>query len=1063
MFLGVLSVSSGYLNNSNINKAEEIWGELKGQSSERAYILNSIYSGIGYGGMIHEFKNYVIRGDSGQWDRTHVSFGNIRALISQYQSLPLSKQDIEFINPIKAMVYAYEKAIHKVSNLKKEGYSIEEIDRMVKVSDAAALSSLSRFSAVIQNKKDYANKQFLLNKLKIEIGYGGMIHKFKNYILRADNQDMKNAVIHSNNAQKIIKQYYDLNLTYREELNLSTISDMVASYASMLDDVKSMHESNTTLSNIDDSVKYDDYPALRAFSSLQKEIIKENTNSSKNLIKVLNDVHFITTSTGYVSVFIILSLILFMVKNYYSRILEPISKITANMKELAEGEINESLPAPRFNDEISEMIRSIEVFRRQTQDIHAAEKRFELLFDASPFGMIAVSERGEIIMANIGAVNIFGYSQSELLDVPLENLVPVASREGHSVLRKKFHKAPSSKKMGGYRELYATHKSGKLIPVEISLNPIDLIGERLVLCAINDISIRKEAELELQKLSKSVDRSPNLVLITDANGLIEYVNNSFTVVTGYTQAELIGKTPNILSSGETAPECYEELWETILAGNEWRGELLNKKKNNEFFWASHLVFPITNDAGEITNFVSLCEDISESKKVSDELEYRADHDLLTGLKSRHSFESRLSSVLAKPHQLDQTCLAEGSVCFIDLDQFKVINDTSGHVAGDELLKKVALLLLSKVRKDDLVARFGGDEFIILMENCPAEKSIGIAEEIRASLERIGFNWEGVNYSTTCSIGIAHYGYEDECLTEIMKRVDAACYVAKDNGRNMVYAALDADDDIANRQSEMHWLSDIALGLTEDRFKLYVQRILPVNCCGEGGREYEVLIRYQDNNGAIIPPGAFLPAAERYQKAEKIDLWVITTLFQWFSEHRAELSHIGSFAINLSGQSLGSNEILETITNGLKTFKIPPSLIKFEVTETAAISNLDQAIKFIKAIKSYGCKFSLDDFGSGLSSFAYLKSLPVDTLKIDGMFVKNILDDKVDFAMVKMINEIGHVMGMKTIAEFVENDEILATIGTLGVNYAQGYGVEKPIPINEIRRPVSIILAVDQVH
>lgn len=1051
ILLGVLIVSSGYYNNSNLNKAEEIWDKLKGEKSERAYILNAIYSGIGYGGMIHDFKNYIIRYKASKWNKVYVHFGKVRSLIARYQSLPLSLKEKELFKPVLVMLNDYEAAINRAAELREKGFELREIDTLIKVSDEPALEALKKLSALVFYEENHESKQLLLNNIKIEVGYGGMIHLFKNYILRANPKDRIGAIHHASNALRIIDQFRDLKITSREEINLSIITSMINSYTEMLIDISSMHHENATVSSIDGIMSYDDTAALNAFIILQNIIIRENSKSSQKLISSLGKAHQNTILTGYLSVFIIVSLILFLARNYYLRILMPISRITLNMKELASGQINESLPIPCSNDEISEMIESIEVFRQQAQSIQEAENRFETLFDASPFGVLAVSEDGEVIMANAKSADIFGYTQTELLNLSIDKLVPESFRQKHTALLVGFHKDATAHKMNGYREVYAAHKEGRTIPVEINLNPINLNGQKIVLCAISDISFRKEAEHELEKLSKSVERSPNLVLITDANGSIEYVNNSFTRVTGYTLKELLGKSPSVLSTGDAAQEDHEVLWETVLAGNEWRGKLLNKKKNNEVFWASHVVFPITNYKHEITNFVNLFEDISESKKALDELEYRAAHDLLTGLKNRHYFEIRLSSLMTQSLRSDRANLNGGAVCFIDLDQFKVINDTSGHVAGDELLRKVGQLLPKMVRKNDLVARFGGDEFVILMENCPAEKSIEIAEEIRSSVEKIGFTWQGVNYSTSCSIGIVQYDQNDSSLTEIMKRADGACYAAKDNGRNTVYAAFEMDEAIANRQNEMHWLSDIVAGLADNRFELYAQLIAPVNCCGKNGEEYEILIRYRNEKGEIIPPGAFLPAAERYQQAEKIDSWVINELFRWISENRAELSHIGSFAVNLSGQSLGSKDILRTITNGLQHFVIPPSLIKFEVTETAAITNLTQAIEFIEAVKSYGCSFSLDDFGSGLSSFAYLKILPVDILKIDGMFVKNILEDKVDFAMVKMINEIGHTMGMKTIAEFVENDEILAKIKEIGVNYAQGYGIAKPLPIEEIKK------------
>jgi len=579
-------------------------------------------------------------------------------------------------------------------------------------------------------------------------------------------------------------------------------------------------------------------------------------------------------------------------------------------------------------------------------------------------------------------------------------------------------------------------------PMEIEPDTMNLIHS---LAARGGIEIeRKLTQSQLSKLSLAVEYSPNAVMITNLDGMIEYINPKLSEITGYSEQEALGEKTSLFKSGKSDPAIYKELWTDINSGKEWRGELLNAKKNGELYWARESISPIFDEQGKITHFVAMQEDITESKRINAEITHQASHDVLTGLINRAEFERRLERVVQTAHEDNST----HALCFLDLDQFKVVNDSSGHVAGDELLRQLGAMLHSHVRQRDTLARIGGDEFAILMEHCGLEQAARTAEEVRLLIEGFQFNWEDRSYRIGVSIGVSLISQTSLNSTEILKQADLACYAAKDKGRNCVHIYHSTDEELAQKEGDINWASRISDALNANNFTLYVQPIKPL-LPSDSSMNYEVLLRLKELNGDIIPPGAFLPAVERYNLAKKVDKWVIDNTFSWLVKHEHELENVDHFSINLSGQSLGDEALLGHIITRLNERTLPASKIVFEITETAAINNLREATNFISILKSHGCKFSLDDFGSGLSSFAYLKNLRVDYLKIDGMFVKDILDDPIDAAMVRSINDIGHVMGIKTIAEFVENQEIRQQLEEIGVNFAQGYGISKPFPIDEL--------------
>ncbi|MGR8930404.1 MAG: EAL domain-containing protein [Gammaproteobacteria bacterium] len=466
--------------------------------------------------------------------------------------------------------------------------------------------------------------------------------------------------------------------------------------------------------------------------------------------------------------------------------------------------------------------------------------------------------------------------------------------------------------------------------------------------------------------------------------------------------------------------------------------------NGNILWVRETARLVSTEHHHLKRLLLVCEDVTETRRLADRIAYQASHDELTGLTNRRQFDIYIQDLVTQA----QSDHSSHIMCYLDLDQFKVVNDTCGHMAGDELLRQLGELLKQNVRKTDVLARLGGDEFGILMPQCSREQALIAGNKLRNAIADFQFGWENRSFSISVSIGIAAINHTSGNAVDILKEADAACYAAKEKGRNRVHVFSSADDELAERQGEMQWVEKIRIGIEENRFELYGQLIVPITDTEEN-LHFETLLRYRDEHGNIIPPGAFLPAAERYNLAPALDRWVIAKLFTHLGSTPGFIERLELCSVNLSGLTLSDESMLNFIDEQFQKWRIPTYKICFEITETAAISNLSYAKHFIDSLRNKGCMFSLDDFGSGLSSFAYLKNLPVDFLKIDGLFVKDILEDKIDWTMVKAINEVGHVMNKKTIAEFVENQNIFDLLKNMGVNYAQGYGIAKPIPLREL--------------
>ncbi len=555
---------------------------------------------------------------------------------------------------------------------------------------------------------------------------------------------------------------------------------------------------------------------------------------------------------------------------------------------------------------------------------------------------------------------------------------------------------------------------------------------------VSDIAAAKErAEFTLHSIGDAV-------ITTDADGNIEYMNHIAERLTGWnlvsTQNQPVQSVFRILDH-DTREPMHNVIEACLTEGTSISKSMTYLVSNNGSERSiESSMSPIMNRSGTTEGAVIVFHDETERRRMECIIHHQATHDSLTGLINRHQFNIELKELIhhAKTHDTKHV------LCYLDLDRFKLVNDTCGHAAGDELLKQISSRIHTDIRSGDILGRLGGDEFGLILQNCPVDMAVEISGKFISSISDFVFDWEGNKFSLGVSIGIVPITSQTDDINEVMKHADVACYTAKDMGRRRSYVYDQQDTELIQRHEQLHWASRIAEALDQDRFRIHAQSIYPLDETSDNTAHIEILVRMEDENGYLVPPASFIPAAERYDLMGAVDQHIIRETFKFISEHNSEDI---CFSINLSGNSLNDDNLTHFIKQCMKEFEVTTNLICFEITETSAITNLIKTRKLIEDLQTEGFKFALDDFGSGLSSFSYLKNLPVDYLKIDGSFVRDMVDNKIDHAMVAAINQIGHIMDIKTIAEFVENDEIIEKLQCLGVDYAQGYGISRPKPLS----------------
>ena len=680
------------------------------------------------------------------------------------------------------------------------------------------------------------------------------------------------------------------------------------------------------------------------------------------------------------------------------------------------------------------------------------QQRIEVILESSHEAFIGMDQSGLITDWNAQAVQLFGWTRAEVLGRELaEVIIPPELQEAHRMGMAKFVRTGEGPVLGKRIELPALHRNGTAFQIEITISVLKGESDYRFSAFLHDISDRKRAEATLfnekERLRVTLNSIGDAVITTDTTGQVTYLNPVAEALTGWTTQEAIGLP---LSSvfpivNEMTDEIAQNPVELVLHSEKISGlaeytSLI--QRGGTRIPIEDSAAPIRDAQGTLLGVVLVFHDVTQARKMAAEMTHQATHDALTGLINRREFERRLERAIESGKHQD----AQHSMLYLDLDQFKIVNDTCGHIAGDELLRQLTTVMQEKLRKGDTLARLGGDEFGVLLENCPTEPANRIADQLRRTVGDFHFTWLDKTFPIGVSIGLVTFSNGGVALADILRMADAACYVAKDTGRNRIHVYTPGDKEVAQRSGEMSWISRIQKALDEQRFILYSQKILAIGNRVGGGEHYEVLLRMQDESGLLVPPMAFIPAAERYGLMPLLDRWVIKAAFALHAERHVAGAPADTCTINLSGTSICDDHFLEFVKDQFARHQVSPHHICFEITETSAITNLSQAAALIRDLKAIGCRFALDDFGSGMSSFAYLKHLPVDYLKIDGGFVKDMLDDPIDYAMVESINHISHVMGIQTIAEFVESDAILDALRTIGVDFAQGYGIERPCPM-----------------
>lgn len=701
-------------------------------------------------------------------------------------------------------------------------------------------------------------------------------------------------------------------------------------------------------------------------------------------------------------------------------------------------------------------VRDISTVRHVEESLHAYKQRMNLHVQSTPLAVIEWDTDFRVKAWNPAAERVFGYTEDEAMGKRAADLIlPETAIKRVDEIWEQL-----KTRKGGERSTNDNvTNSGRMIVCKwYDTALVDAAGQFIgVMSLADDITERIHAQkalLQEKELAEVTLASiGDGVITTSRSGEITYINPEAERLTGWSLDEAfykpISKVYKITDDvGNTIIEDPSQACMDRAERIEVNNNLSLTRRDGSKIPVVHTAAPILSNENRVVGAVLVIRDVSELKNLENKLVYQASHDPLTDLVNRAEFERRVEFVINTTAIDDKHHI----LMYMDLDQFKVVNDTCGHIAGDELLKQVSEQLFSRLRDTDTLARLGGDEFGVLLKNCPLDKGEYIAEILRNLISEFRFVWHEKTFEIGVSIGLVAINRESGSLTEILSAADSACYVAKDLGRNRTHVYREDDDILAARHGEMRWVHRINDALAGNKFVLYAQRIQPLMRKNDH-LHFEVLVRMLDEDGSLIPPGAFIPAAERYNLMSSVDRWVIRNALQELSiAHKREPGLKVICALNISGQSLCNDDLVDFVSEQMNLTGIDPTSICFEITETAAIANLSKAINVIDTFRDMGCRFSLDDFGSGLSSFAYLKNLKVSYLKIDGGFVRDIIEEPINSAMVEAINKIGHVMDLETIAEFVESIPIRNYLRGIGVDYVQGYGIQRPVPFHEIFKP-----------
>ena len=692
--------------------------------------------------------------------------------------------------------------------------------------------------------------------------------------------------------------------------------------------------------------------------------------------------------------------------------------------------------------------------RRAEKVLLATKERLKRLLASSPVAIYSSQPIGDYGITFVSeSISKLGYEPRQFLESSGFWAKCIHPEDVSRVFRELLNLPQDEHQISEYRFL---HQNGsyrwiqdqrQLIRDE-SGNILEIVG------SWQDITERKEMEealfQEKELAQVTLQSIGDAVITTNAEGKIDYLNPVAAKITGWKFEEAKGLLLSEVfqTINEITHEPAENLVTQVLQEGkvvEVADHILLIARNGHEYAIDESAAPIRDYDGQIIGTVLVFRDVTKPRNLARQLSWQASHDELTKLINRRGFEEKLIEAIADAKDKKQ----QHMLCYLDLDQFKIVNDTCGHIAGDELLRQISGLLHDSVRSTDTLARLGGDEFGIILNQCPLEAAKNITENIRQVIQNFRFVWQDKTFTVGISIGLVPIDIDSDNWNSLLSAADAACYVAKDRGRNRVHLSQVDDLQLVQKREERQWITRIDKALEENRFCLYYQAITSINKLTHSDEEhYEILLRMIDESGEIVSPMAFIPTAERYNLMPELDRWVIRNFFASYQDYstnnlRHNTSNNCLYTINLSGTSINDKQFIDFLKEQFTLYQISPEIVCFEISENVAITNLNKTLQFIQELRKLGCRFALDDFGSGMSSFAYLHNLPIDYLKIDSHFIKNITTNSINDAMVECINRIGHVIGIKTIAKFVENEAILTKLQELGVDYVQGYGIAQP--------------------
>ncbi len=680
------------------------------------------------------------------------------------------------------------------------------------------------------------------------------------------------------------------------------------------------------------------------------------------------------------------------------------------------------------------------------------EKGFRQLLDAIGVAMLVIDERSNVVALNPEAERLFGWSEAEMLDQPLNRVIPRRYQKMIEWHLKTGGEPPHVPPEAVKVSLFAQRRDGTEFPVEFSRSLLGSGGDALNLATIRDLTKRRRAQENLFRKKEqafvTLSSIADAIITTDLTGTVTYLNPMAERLTGWRISEAMGQPVNTILSliSEATRQSIESIPPRVLREDRTLdladGVLLLRRDGTEVAIGDSAA-PIRDRNGITKGVVIVFHDVTERRRVVRALSHEATHDSITGLINRQGFERRLARLLAEVAADGK----EHALCYMDLDRFKLVNDVCGHEAGDTLLRMVGELLNDRLRSHDTIGRLGGDEFGILLEHCSLSKAEEIANSIQKSIEEFKYVWEGRDFTLGASIGVVPITASSGRVADAMRAVDNACYEAKEAGGNRVHlgpaVAPGVHPDVETRQ-----IARLTRAVDEGRFQLYAQPIVPLAEQSPARPWCEILLRLPNKRGGVEAPASFLPQAERYQLLPAIDRWVIRQTVALLAEWRRKNQEreLPLCSINLSVSSVHDPELIPTVRERLAEHRLPADTLGFEVNEAAALENVAQLVRFIAEARSINCEVGLDDFGNGLTSFAHLKALPVDYIKIGGHYVRGSVEDPVYGTVVSAVNQIGRIMGIATIAEEVENETILQTLQGIGVGYAQGHAVGPPVPL-----------------